>query len=64
MPSTAYAVRSFTDEVNRVAADNPMHAHPDDFELYLLGHFDEDDGTFDMADRRMLARAKDVKQAQ
>lgn len=38
------ARRSFQDEVNRVAADNPLHNHPGDFRLFKLGVFDDNTG--------------------
>ena len=56
------AIRSFTDEVNRVDADNQMNQHPSDFTLYELGEFDDEHGRFTMLDTpRVLARAQDVK---
>lgn len=45
--SLGEAVRSFSDEVNRAAEDNLLYKHPDDFELFHLGMFDTDDGTFE-----------------
>ena len=54
------AVRSFTDEVNRVEKDNQLANHPDDFDLYELGCFDTDDGRFDVFVPRLLTRGKDV----
>lgn len=63
LPSAGLAVRSFRDEVNRNAADNPMFGHPDDFTLYQLGIFDDADGTFQTpAQPVVLARAKDQKE--
>nr|WAE43557.1 MAG: nonstructural protein [Microviridae sp.] len=47
VPALGLAVRSFTDEVNRDAADNPMFAHPSDYELYDLGFFDDMSGIFE-----------------
>lgn len=44
------AMRGFQDEVNRVADDNPMYRHPDDFELYHLGFFDDASGRFENVD--------------
>lgn len=54
------ALRSFSDEVNRAAADNALYAHADDFELHQLCEFDEATGTMS-GEGRILARAKDVK---
>lgn len=44
VPATGAAIRSFGDEINRAADDNPMHNHPDDYDLYELGTFDEETG--------------------
>jgi hypothetical protein len=61
VPHRNVAVRDFTDEVNRVAADNQLNKHPDDFDLYLLGTFDDNNGVFVMEDTpTVLVRAKDV----
>lgn len=42
--SEGLAVRSFKDEVNRKAPDNTMNTHPADFDLYVLGAFDDATG--------------------
>jgi hypothetical protein len=64
VPHRNVAVRDFTDEVNRSAADNQLNKHPDDFDLYLLGVFDDNAGTFSMEEQPVvLVRAKDVIQA-
>lgn len=61
VPHRNVAVRDFTDEVNRSAADNPLNKHPDDFDLYVLGTFDDNTGVFVMEDTPLvLVRAKDV----
>lgn len=61
MPATGSAIRSFTDEVNRAAADNALHQHPGDFELRLLAYFDDESGVFmEPPDGpRVLIRGKD-----
>jgi hypothetical protein len=41
VPSIGVAIRSFTDEVNRSHADNQLFNHPDDFDLYELGEYDD-----------------------
>lgn len=64
VPHRNIAVRDFTDEVNRVAADNQLNKHPDDFDLYLLGQFDDNTGTFTSEGSPVvLVRAKDVIQS-
>lgn len=57
----AEAVRSFSDEVNRPSADNPLNGHPEDFALYFLGEFDDESGRFVSPDRpEMLVQAINV----
>lgn len=63
VPSTGLAVRSFRDEVNRADAQNPMFAHPQDFELWLIGVFDEENGQLEGCPHERLARAQDVKES-
>lgn len=64
VPALGVAIRSFADEVNRQAPDNQMHQHPDDFELFELGTFDEETGQFtNLENVRSLGRGKDVKQS-
>lgn len=60
VPSVGAAVRSFTDEVNRQADENPMYGHPDDFALYKVAIFDDESGKFS-EDITSLVRGKDVK---
>lgn len=38
------AVRSFVDEVRRQSPDNLLSVHPEDYALYKLGTFDDDQG--------------------
>lgn len=58
-PSTGLAMRSFADEVNR--ADSEMCKHPEDYELYQVGVFDEEAGLVAAVPLKSLARAVDVK---
>lgn len=60
VPHRNVAVRDFTDEVNRSAVDNQLNKHPDDFDLYLLGTFDDNTGAFNLDSPVVLVRAKDV----
>lgn len=65
VPSIGAAIRSYGDEVNRKSDDNPMHAHPDDYEMRYLAHFDDERGVFFTEGKETgdcLARAKDMKQ--
>jgi hypothetical protein len=59
-PATGAAVRSFNDEVNNPQSD--LFKHPDDYELYELGEFDDSDGTFHLLPQpKSILRGKDVK---
>lgn len=63
-PSQGLAHRTFTDEVNREAADNPMHRYPGDFSLWKVGEFDPDTGCFVSTDTGipvLVCRASEVK---
>lgn len=44
VPAVGVAVRNVQDEVRRVADDNMLNKHPEDFELYELGTWDEEIG--------------------
>ncbi len=55
------AIRSFSDEVNRNADDNMLFKHPDDYDLYVVGQFDTDHGTFDCHVPEQIAIGKSVK---
>lgn len=61
-PSRGAAIRSFMDEVNRKAPDNPMCDHPEDFDLYEVGYWDEDKGRVVTSDLHplMICVGKDV----
>lgn len=59
VPARGLAIRSFSDEVNRVAEGNGLNSHPDDYELYCIGTFDEDTGRLEAVTHEMLIRGKD-----
>ena len=50
VPSLGVALRSFADEVNRKDAESQIYNHPDDFDLYDLGWFDDSKGMFELHD--------------
>jgi len=60
VPHRNVAIRDFTDEVNRVAADNQLNKHPDDFDLYCIGQFNDVTAEFSFEPPVVLVRAKDV----
>lgn len=43
-PTVAFAIRAFSDEVNRVDPENTLFSHPADYNLYRLGTYDDVDG--------------------
>jgi hypothetical protein len=62
LQSLGVAIRSFTDEVNREDKDNQLFNHPDDFDLYELGVFDDSIGRYELRDNpTVIVRGKDVK---
>ena len=62
LQSIGIAIRSFTDEVNREDKDNQLFNHPDDFDLYELGVFDDSLGKYELRDNpSVIVRGKDVK---
>ncbi|QXP07842.1 MAG: nonstructural protein [Arizlama microvirus] len=62
VPSTGVAIRSFSDEINRNNVDNQLYNHPDDFDLYELGQFDDNTGLFVLHDQpKLLSLGKQVK---
>jgi len=62
LQSLGVAIRSFTDEVNREDKDNQLFNHPDDFDLYELGLFDDSIGKYEIRDNpSVIVRGKDVK---
>jgi hypothetical protein len=59
--SQGVAVRQFQDEVNRADEQNQLYKHFDDFQLYELGSFDDNTGTFSLHESpKLICRAKDV----
>lgn len=62
VPSTQYAIRMFSQELNRETGEkSTLHTHPQDFELWLLAQWDEETGTYrNEVPPRALARATDL----
>ncbi len=60
--SVGVAIRSFSDEVNRKDAENQLYNHPDDFDLYEFGEFDDNTGLFSLHEQpKLLSLGKQVK---
>ena len=64
VPAIAVALRSFRDEVNRSDSTDDLARHPEDFELYEIGSFDDANGVIEVIEPRLVARAKDLKDVQ
>lgn len=58
--SKGQAIRSFSDEVNRVDPNNSLNKHPEDFEMFYLGEYDDETATFECERPQQLAVGKDV----
>ena len=46
VPAIGVALRSFSDEINRNDPNNQLYNHPDDFDIYELGSFDDSTAEF------------------
>lgn len=53
------AIRSFTDEVNNPQSE--FHKHPDDYDLYAIGEWDDNTGIFSTFPPDLLIQAKQVQ---
>ena len=62
VPGRGPAIRSFGDEVKRVAPDNEIQRHPGDFELHQLGTWDDNTGEFNTQRPERIALANDFKE--
>lgn len=56
VPHVGLAIRSFSDEINR--SDSTMNAHPEDYDLYSIGHFDDSNGAVSPTQPAMLISGK------
>lgn len=54
------AMRGFGDEINRKDAQNELQRHPEDYELWKIGTFDDETGEINHAPE-LLLRGKDAK---
>lgn len=56
VPHLGQAIRSFGDECRRKEPGNVLAQHPEDFELWLLGTYNDADGSFeDQNERKQIA---------
>lgn len=54
------AIRSFGDEINRKEPNNQLAAHPEDFDLYELGTYDDSSASFECSSPRLVVVGKDL----
>jgi len=55
------AMRSFQDEVNRTDGKSAVAQHPEDYELYKIGTYDDQTGKLHALEHpELTARAKDL----
>lgn len=57
--SHGQAIRSFGDEINRASDNNNLNKHPEDFDLFALGEYDDQTGEFDAVRPLQIAVGKD-----
>lgn len=55
------AVRSFSDAVNGNDQNSAVCQHPEDFDLYQLGVYNDEDGSFECHVPKQVAIGKDLK---
>lgn len=54
------ALRVFKDLVSN--PDTPQHKHADDYDLYVVGEFDDQDGVIEPCTPRKIADGKTIKE--
>jgi hypothetical protein len=60
--SVGTAIRQFSDEVNKDSENNQLYNHPDDFDLYHLGEYDDSMAQFSLLEKPVqIAIGKQVK---
>lgn len=64
MQTVGICIRSFTDEVNRPADNNDYWKHPEDYDLYHIGEYDDEAGKIGEVPRRLLIRGSEAKTLQ
>lgn len=61
LTTTAQAVRSFTDEINSDPDRSGVAKHPDDYDLYIIAHYDDQNGQIFPLDKpELVVRGKDL----
>lgn len=55
------AIRYFQDQINDEQRGGPLYKHPDDFDLYIVGTFDDATGTITGTKAEKIADGKQLK---
>lgn len=63
MGSRGQAMRHFSDEINRADEQNMLYRHCDDFDLFVLGTYDDGSGSFDCGVPEQLMLGRDARSA-
>lgn len=59
--TVAQGVRSFTDEINSNPETSGLAKHPDDYDLYVIGHYDDTTGRlWPLEVPELVVRGKDL----
>lgn len=58
--SVGGAIRGFADEINRNAEGNVLFKHPQDFDLFKLGTYDDETAEFAVGRPEQIAVGKDL----
>lgn len=58
-PGLGVGLRALGDEVGKPHEGNTMNSHPEDFEFYLLGEFDDNTGEFNTHKPKQVGLATD-----
>ena len=58
--SRGAAMRAFADEVNRVDPQNTMNAHPEHFQMYYAGIYEDTRGIFESVPPEFVVDAQSV----
>ena len=61
--SKGSAIRGFGDEINRKGENNMLNLHPEDFDLFYLGEYDDARGVFNTDTPTQIAVGKDLVQS-
>lgn len=59
--TVAQGVRGFTDEINSDPAKSGLAKHPDDYDLFIIGHYDDTTGIiWPLELPELVVRGKDL----